>query len=493
MHLTQFLIFELSDQCNLGSAHKLCPNQSPERYAHLDTRRTLDEATILSIASRAYQVHNFRGLIGWHYYNEPTLTETSMLRLMDNIKRQVPQARFVLWTNGTRLPENLARYRQFEQVYITNYDGADFSRVTTELPQTKILRPTMDGRLGQVDRESDRPCYRSFTEFIIDYHGNVHLCCFDWRGKACMGNVFAESFGAILSRFQAARMAMVGERMTEDAPASCRRCAFRIGSFSNFDPVVAKAAADYAAQLRQSLAEAKSGRPNAGRPAVIFAHYNCPGGDLPESRLYEQLAWNDAYYRQSAARVYVVTDKARVLPDYAACLVLPASALPQHDGHTVFSQAIAKNCGVAAALADERDPIIVCDTDIQFTPPAWHRLVKVDGWSAIIPVCCMRRRCDYLDGEDRRDKGCTGTVAMRAENWKRLRYDERFAGYGGEDGAFLNSITRAGLRVDRATEIYHMPHFAGESPQRQPGHGSEGCYNRANGFNPDMFGANRYP
>lgn len=484
MNLTGFLILELTDRCNLGGVHTACPNRSPERWATLPHERTLTDEEWVRIAERFYQEFGFTGAVGFHYYNSPLIDTPRVLRVVRAIRARVPQATFCLWTNGTLLPADCSGLAIFSQVHVSDYtrDGfppRNMAALRAACPRVQVHPGTLDRRLQHLTSEHDAPCLRPFTEFIIDHFGNVHLCCYDWRGEATMGNVLAEPLERIVERFQAARAAMAGHRMTADAPAACRRCAMRTGNLSRFVEGPHGRAQSYVAQLRKP------------RPGVVFAHYNCPDGDLPESRLREQLAWNEERYRGGNARVYVVTDKPHVLPSYARCLVVPLSCLPQRDGRPVFSQAMAKNRGVSAALADGCDPIIVTDTDIQFTAEAWQHMLAVDARTARVPTCVMRTRIACPDPQDYEDKGCTGTVAMRAANWRRLAYNERYVGYGGEDGEFINRLVRSGVRLDRTTQIHHMPHVDGQSPLRTPGSGAEQCYNRANGFNPDLFEVNR--
>jgi hypothetical protein len=213
MNLTQCLIFEIGRACNLGAVHKKCPNLHPERFTRLDTSRELDDDTIVACARAAYWSHGFTGVVGWHYYCEPTLWMPRILALMDRITAAAPQARFILWTNGTRPqpPEVLRRFTLIRQT--------DYSRDPTGSGlDDRLLRCTMHG---------DAPCAVPYTEFILDCYGNHHPCCYDWRGEGSLGNVFCDGFDELMGRWKVFCAAVRGRRMTEEAPAVCRSCGFR--------------------------------------------------------------------------------------------------------------------------------------------------------------------------------------------------------------------------------------------------------------------------
>ena len=251
MKYTGYLIFEIGKTCNLGKLHAECPNLNPDRFSRIISDQTVPDSLVIELAAEAYQVHGFRGRIGWHYYNEPLMAEARMWRLMDAIDARVP-ARYTLWTNGTRWPkkpENLAR---FEEVHVTDYGITD-QPVDREawrqvVPHVQFQSWRLDDRVTVDPQDSLYPCRRMFTEFIVDYYGNVHLCCYDWRGLGSPGNVHTDSLADLAKRWQAIRESISGSMMTPDAPEVCRRCAMRCG-ITRFVPEVAEEAARYVRTL----------------------------------------------------------------------------------------------------------------------------------------------------------------------------------------------------------------------------------------------------
>lgn len=230
--MTQMLEFELGSKCNLGHVHHECPNMHPDRYGALDTTRELMDDDIVTCAVRAYRELGFTGLVGWIYYNEPLLQAERMFRLMDRIKSEAPAARFILWTNGTLIPEDVEPYKQFESIIISGYNEQSLrggERLTAGQINYRLIRDAaFDNRLVQlVPENKDQACLRPFVELIIDNYGNTHLCCYDWQGKGTLGNVLTEDFGDIARRWRETLPEIVGDKMTDKAPQVCQDCGHR--------------------------------------------------------------------------------------------------------------------------------------------------------------------------------------------------------------------------------------------------------------------------
>lgn len=232
LSVVQILEFELGSGCNLGDVHTLCPNRHCERYASLNMRWELDDTTIVSCAEQAYNALHFTGFIGWIYYNEPLLQADRMFRLMDEVRQAAPQARFMLWTNGTLIPEDCERFRKFEQILVSVYNEHSRRGVrhlrARHIHCGALENPQLDNRLqSQMQIDLSQPCLRPFVEFILDNHGNHHMCCYDWRGLASQGNVFEIGFAELVNRWQQRLPEIVGEEMTAEAPAACLACGHR--------------------------------------------------------------------------------------------------------------------------------------------------------------------------------------------------------------------------------------------------------------------------
>lgn len=465
MKFMQFLSFEITSKCDLGKLHKQCPVTHPERYAHVDTSHTLNDEMILEIARKFYRDYEFRGLVGWHYYNEPLLEKERIFALMYKLREEVPESRFVLWTNGNKIPQDCSEFAIFDQIWISNYFKKDFSRVQKVCPNTNILPGKLDTRLtiggGKLDLA---PCVRPYTEFIVDQHGNVHICCMDWKGKASPGNVYEKPLDEIVAKFQEIRANVSFTSMLPKAPEVCKHCQLRYGKISDFDPRIQREA-----QMHRDTTN--HGHHPARKTAVVFTSYK-----VPTSRLDEHFRWNDALYRRLGLKVYVVTDQEYPVPDYAECVVYK-EPMP------VFNLSKTSNFGVQHAVAQGFTVVIKSDVDIVFPDEAMERMVRCLDKEAIVPLYLMAvtykdRRWNYVEAPK-----AEGTIAMAASNWKELRYQEKCEGYGSEDGIMIDSIERAVIHIHRGPVVWHIAHIEG-TPQKEK-KGRHDHWNRDTGFNPD--------
>lgn len=261
LSLTQLLQFELGTSCNLGDDHTACPNKSLHRYASVDTTTKLDDDTIVDIAAQAYNELGFDGLIGWAYYNEPLCEESRMFRLMERIVEAAPAAKFILWTNGTLIPEDCERYAQFSQIVVSFYN--DDSRrglqrlLDKKISCRKLEDAKLDTRLSPVQpTDPHAPCMRPFVEFVIDTYGNTHLCCYDWRGLATFGNVHTDPFAVIAKRWRDMLPDIAGAKMTDKAPATCRQCGYRWNQYQQHDETIVERCRRWRASLEETHADA---------------------------------------------------------------------------------------------------------------------------------------------------------------------------------------------------------------------------------------------
>lgn len=495
MALTQLLCFELGSECNLGEAHRRCPNQHPERYSHVDTSRVLDDDTIVEVAERMYGEFHFTGLVAWHYYNEPLIQAQRMFGLMDRIKERVPQSRFLLWTNGTYLPEDCSEFRVFDQAFISTYhlrgvygtfcDSSTCSRrdfyslspaeaLKQHVRKVIVLDGNLDGRLDAMgETENDNPCARMHVEFVVDNFGNVHLCCHDWRGLASPGNVFRDDLAILVSRWERIRDSISGQRMTEDAPEVCRRCRMRSPKVFVLDRRIGDRIAAY-----RRLWKLGTGL----KVAVVLCHY-----EIPDWRLREHFTWNDRLYRQAEARVYVVTDQPYDVPDYAECIVFPKEELPTIDGQPAFWITGLKNVGLKRAIADGAELVVCSDTDIAYTPEAWDRMITVGPDEAVIPIYHKVKHFERRYEDAFVDPGCGGVISMWTEHWAACPWEEGCIGYGADDRVQQNRIEEhLGRAADRSVIVHHLDHH----PQDGVDHGLSLMWNRDT-LNPPNFTQNR--
>jgi hypothetical protein len=268
MRMTQFFIMEPGPACNYASRHPECPIKDPRRWEFLDTRQKLTEDKMVELGIEVYQKHGFTGYVGAHYYNEPLLYRDLILRTYAKIKAACPQARFVLWSNGSLItPEKFEDLAIFDKIVITDYDKTDFSFLKPMCKDLYMAPVAFDNRRDVKEVVSRQRCVRPFTELIVDCHGNVHICCVDWQGKATPGNVFNEPFTVILDRFREIRNRVAGPQMAEDAPKACLECHRRWGHIDNYVPAAQKLAEAACQELARQANQARQvQRYRRGRP-----------------------------------------------------------------------------------------------------------------------------------------------------------------------------------------------------------------------------------
>lgn len=214
----------------------MCPSQTRDRGVV-----RLSDDMIFNLAVEAYEEHGFRGLVGFHYYNEPMAEAPRMLSIMERIKARLPeQARFILWTNGLIQPDD-SRVAMFEQVHVSDYynQAEKLRHYFRHNPNVNVFTPVFDDRLKRPsDQVGYQLCRRPMIECIFDAWGRMRLCCQDWRGEVVLGDLRSHSFKELLEKREKVILEIAGQKMREGAPMRCLRCHARMGSHP-FDPVIA--------------------------------------------------------------------------------------------------------------------------------------------------------------------------------------------------------------------------------------------------------------
>lgn len=253
LSMLQIIDFELGEKCNLGHVHAECPNTGHGRFNLLDTTKMMDDETIIDAAAKAYNELGFTGLIGFHYYNEPLLQAKRLFKIAATIKGRAPKARFLLWTNGMLIPENVDQYWLFDEIVISGYN-AESARGRDRLKAAGINcryvdNAQLDDRLQTLKpRDVGEPCMRPFLEMIFDAYGNTHLCCYDWQGKGTTGNLQSASIEELAARWRESLPLIAGERMAPNAPNTCQSCSHRWADFQVHDKAIVQRARNWRAQ-----------------------------------------------------------------------------------------------------------------------------------------------------------------------------------------------------------------------------------------------------
>ena len=217
LNVVRFLSFELGPDCDMGYIHRTkCPNQHPERYKFGNTDNELTDEIIVEFWKWCRFSKEFRGIIHWNYYNEPTLYLDRCYRLMTILKQLDKGQPFRLLTNKEPTEEMLDK---FDLVRFTDYTKED----------------RMDNRLTTI-RGSGKPyyqvddvgwCTRGYGwEMPIDFHGNWNLCCSDFRCEESMGNIFIDDWDTLLKKYieKVQSLRWKDESSYNAMPRLCRAC-----------------------------------------------------------------------------------------------------------------------------------------------------------------------------------------------------------------------------------------------------------------------------
>jgi len=157
----------------------------------------------------------------------------------------------------------------------------------------------------------------------------------------------------------------------------------------------------------------------------------------------------------------------------------------------IFSLSATKNFGIQAALDAGCDRIAVTDVDVAWTEDTLNKCLSVGDKEAIVPIYQMALDYETREEYSTTDKGCAGTVCMTADNWRRVKYDERYVGYGGEDGRLRKDIAAAAIRERRDCIVYHIAHDLTKPQVNVPGAGRGDCWDRDT-INPDNWQRNKH-
>lgn len=243
---TQFLIFEIGRECCLAGEHAgKCPSGDVDRYGLLPTGAPTSDDQILDAVEWAWEA-GFRGHIGWHYYNEPLLFWGRIRSLVQRIRERVPGAEFVLWTSGVPIGRRVppAELSVFSRVWISDYHRrtTEWKELRRHVSEVIVLDGALDERKRIPGRAHNPHCLRPFHEFIVDYYGNGHLCCADWRGDVHIGSIHTDGFPAMFARFSALRETLMAPDGHPNAPALCRICRLNAAGVYPLVPAVAELA-----------------------------------------------------------------------------------------------------------------------------------------------------------------------------------------------------------------------------------------------------------
>lgn len=189
------------------------------------------------------------GKISPYYYGEPLL-DKRLCHLISYARKKCPLSFIQVNSNGDFLTEKLLVdliRSGVDKILVTNYYGVGVKKksrtaimkdterleyLTKKYPQFVKLRNWKDiefvNRIGLIRKgvnpRKNEPCHHPFFELVIDWKGNVILCCNDYYSECIIGNVAQDSIVATWKapRFDSfRRLLRAGEREKIKICAGC--------------------------------------------------------------------------------------------------------------------------------------------------------------------------------------------------------------------------------------------------------------------------------
>ena len=197
-----------------------CPNSIFDRSLK-QNEELMHEELFKNIIDNLKSI-NFTGRISPHFYGEPLL-DRRLMNLMKYAYDTLPRAKLVIYTNGDLL--DLNTLKNLYEVGVRDYVITLHGENTKELNKNRIINLKNDmrknrmgvhinfieinynswlsnrGGLVKIKNVSKNiHCQDSTNPLVINYKGDVLLCCNDYLGRVKFGNVTEHSLLEIWDR-----------------------------------------------------------------------------------------------------------------------------------------------------------------------------------------------------------------------------------------------------------------------------------------------------
>ena len=152
---------------------------------------------------------NFYGRISPHFYGEPLL-DTRLPELVKYAREKCPNSYIFISTNGDYLDDKLFRKlvkNGTNQFFVTNYDDKEkpqLIELAKKYPAHITVRSYKDfvkiNRSGEIfgrKKILNRLCLRPSGQLVINWKGEVLLCCNDYYARCKFGNVNTQKIAEI--------------------------------------------------------------------------------------------------------------------------------------------------------------------------------------------------------------------------------------------------------------------------------------------------------
>ncbi len=213
MKILRYLSFEINRTCSLAAEHPKCPISNPNRYKFSASKIPINDSLIYFFWRYA-KSKGFRGMVMFHYLNEPTEVLDRIHAIMDRMLAEDPHQAFQITTNDMS-----ADVSRFDIVKKSDYELGVFH-------DDRILTITGEGKPYSQMPERGLCGRGKGWEIIIDYFGNWLLCCNDFQCEEAVGSINHTPWEDLYAAWKAksALIQWSNEDEYNDLPRMCRSC-----------------------------------------------------------------------------------------------------------------------------------------------------------------------------------------------------------------------------------------------------------------------------
>jgi radical SAM protein with 4Fe4S-binding SPASM domain len=178
-------------KCDFCFFHERFPKRESGIMSEKTYKRIIDDLSTIK----------FKGRISPHSYGEPLL-DRRLPMLMEYTRKKLPNCFIEISTNGDLLTAELFNKliaKGVDYFIITNYDDEEkpyLKFISEKYPYYVYLRNYKDfkkidkaGRIFNKKLQYDIPCLQPSNQLVVNWKGDVVLCCCDFYGEYVMGNV----------------------------------------------------------------------------------------------------------------------------------------------------------------------------------------------------------------------------------------------------------------------------------------------------------------
>jgi len=195
--------FQLSNLCNFALIHKLCP-------LNIQKEKIIMPAIVVDKVLNELKGKNYKGLIGFHVYNEPMIDPRLFLFIKDT-KNLLPNSKILILTNGYYL--NRVMFKELREVgvdvlHVSAYSKREYLRLISLDDNSiaySVLPSILDDRISQYERPEKNlkwTCQAPLNEVCIAPTGQIFLCCLDWKLQHTFGSLIEKSFNELINSDQ---------------------------------------------------------------------------------------------------------------------------------------------------------------------------------------------------------------------------------------------------------------------------------------------------